>query len=150
MNTTMEKQVEQTFATLRRAVANTPDELWPLEATPGYLSIARLVFHILQTIDYHLDESGEEYDWGKFGVNWEASHPEELPTKPQAIELLDQAQAQASGYVADEKGLDAADLQPHFFLSRLDHLCYVLRHTTIHTGEINCLLRLNGQPVGGW
>ena len=59
-------------------------------------------------------------------------------------------QAKAVAFCADDAGLLAPDAQPRLFLSRLDHLCYALRHLIQHTGEINALLRQAGAPVGRW
>jgi len=49
-----------------------------------------------------------------------------------------------------EQDLLAADSRPQFFQSRLDCLLYVMRHTTLHTGEINAILSRAGLPWGEW
>ena len=53
-------------------------------------------------------------------------------------------------HVIDRSDLLSADVSPKFHKSRLDHLCYVLRHTAQHTGEINAILRRAGEDVGKW
>ena len=59
-------------------------------------------------------------------------------------------QAKALAFVEDPAGLLGEDAAPQFFCSRLDHLCYALRHLAQHSGEINALLRQANHPVGTW
>jgi uncharacterized damage-inducible protein DinB len=146
---TMDKQVRHAFHTLRTAIESCPEPLW--RAGEGeYLVIARLAFHVLQAIDYHLDAQPEQFDWNAYGIDWEGSAPDTLWDQARTLAYLDEVQGKAHAYVAGEAGLLNEDVSPRFFLSRLDHLCYVLRHTAQHTGEINALLRQAGAPVGSW
>ncbi|MFN2228269.1 MAG: hypothetical protein ACK2VA_00735 [Anaerolineae bacterium] len=155
LQTTMEKQVRQALHTVRTAIERCPEPLW--RAGKGeYLVIARLAFHLLQAIDYHLDAHPDQFDWNAHGIDWEGSAPDALWDQARTLAYLDEIQAKAYAYVADEAGLLSEDVSPRFFVSRLgrcllrDHLCYVLRHTAQHTGEINSLLRQAGAPVGSW
>jgi uncharacterized damage-inducible protein DinB len=146
---TMDKQVRHVLHTLRSAIKGCPEGLW--RAGEGeYLVIARLAFHALQAIDYHLDVHPEQFDWNAHGIDWEGSRPEALWDQARILTYLEEIQVKAQAFVADEAGLLSEDLNARFFLSRLDHLCYVLRHTAQHTGEINALLRQAGAPVGSW
>jgi uncharacterized damage-inducible protein DinB len=146
---TMTKQTRQAFKTLRAAIQNCPDELW--RAGEGsYLVVARLAFHILEAIDYHLDVAPDEYEWGKYGLDWEGSDAADLWDRAETLTYLDAMQAKALAFVEEPAGLLSNDAAPRWFLSRLDHLCYVLRHMAQHTGEINALLRLADATVGGW
>ena len=139
---TMEKQVGHTFHALRTAIENCPDELWSA-GEGAYLVIARLAFHALQAVDYHLDAHPERFDW-------EGSDIEALWDWTRTLAYLDEMHDKARACVADEAGLLGEDVSPRFHLSRLDHLCYALPHMVQHTGEINALLRQAGAPVGGW
>jgi uncharacterized damage-inducible protein DinB len=146
---TMNKQVRHGFHTLRAAIEGCPEPLW--RAGEGeYLVIARLAFHVLQAIDYHLDAQPDQFDWNAYGIDWEGSAPDALWDQARTLAYLEEIQAKAHAYVDDEAGLLSADVNPRFFASRLDHLCYALRHTAQHTGEINALLRQAGAPVGSW
>ncbi len=58
--------------------------------------------------------------------------------------------AKTLAFVDDPAGLLGEDVAPQYFLSRLDHLCYALRHLTQHTGEVNVLLRQANTSVGDW
>ena len=58
--------------------------------------------------------------------------------------------AKALAFVDHPSGLLSEDAAPQYFCSRLDHLCYALRHLTQHTGEINALLRQANAQVGNW
>lgn len=146
---TMDKQVRHALHTLRTAIEGCPEPLW--RAGEGeYLVIARLAFHVLQAIDYHLDAHPDQFDWNAHGIDWEGSAADALWDQARTLAYLDEIQAKAHAYVDGEAGLLGEDVNPRFFLSRLDHLCYVLRHTAQHTGEMNALLRQVGAPVGSW
>jgi len=146
---TMTKQTRQVFKTLQAAVQNCPEELW--RAGEGsYLVIARLTFHALEAIDYHLDPAPDQYQWGKYGLDWEGSDATDLWDQAQTLAYLDEMLAKALAFVEHPDGLLGEDATPQWFVSRLDHLCYALRHLVQHTGEINALLRQAGAPVGGW
>ena len=146
---TMGKQARQAFQTLRSAIENCPDALW--KAGQGsYLVIARLAFHALEAIDYHLDPAPDQYQWGKYGLDWEGSDAAALWDQPRTLAYLDEMQTKTLAFVEAPAGLLSEDATPQWFLSRLDHLCYALRHLAQHTGEINALLRQADAPVGGW
>ncbi|MBN1641632.1 MAG: hypothetical protein JXA09_10385 [Anaerolineae bacterium] len=149
LSETMTKQTRQAFHTLRTAIESCPDTLWRGDGGP-YLVVARLAFHALQAIDYHLDPDPNGFDWDAQELDWEGSDVDALWDRAQTLRYLDQMRAKALAYCADEGGLLAPDVQPRTFLSRLDHLCYALRHLAQHTGEINALLRQAGAPVGRW
>ncbi len=149
LNETMAKQVRQAFHTLRTAIEGCPDAEWRGDAGP-YLVVARLAFHALQAVDYHLDPDPEHYNWDAYGLDWEGSDAGALWDRARTLRYLDEMRAKALAFCADDAGLLAQDVQARFFLSRLDHVCYALRHLAQHTGEINALLRQAGAPVGRW
>lgn len=146
---TMSKQARNVFKTLRAAIENCPAEQW--RAGEGsYLVIARLAFHALEAVDYHLDPAPGQYQWGKYSLDWEGSAVVDLWDQDRTLAYLDEMQEKALAFVEHPAGLLSEDVAPKWFLSRLDHLCYALRHMAQHTGEINALLRQAGSPVGGW
>ena len=146
---TMSKQTHQAFNTLRAAIENCPDELWR-SGSGSYLVAARLAFHALEAVDYHLDANPAQYQWGKYGLDWEGADADDLWDRARTLVYLDEMQAKALAFVEDAAGLLGEDVSPQWFVSRLDHLCYALRHLAQHTGEINALLRQADAPVGGW
>jgi uncharacterized damage-inducible protein DinB len=147
LNETMAKQTRQAFTTLRTAIQNCPEDLWRA-GSGSYLVIARLAFHALQAIDYHLDRDPDQFDWNEPGIDWEGSDVTQLWDRQKTLDYLVEILAKTLSFVDDPTGLLSEDIAPRFFLSRLDHLCYALRHLTQHTGEINAMLR--GAPVGNW
>ena len=149
LSETMAKQIRHTFHTLRTAIEGCPDDLWRGDAGP-YLVVARLAFHALQAIDYHLDPAPDQFDWEAQELDWEGSDVRAMWDRERTLRYLDEMRAKTMAFCADDAGLLAPDAQPRFFLSRLDHLCYALRHLVQHTGEINALLRQAGAPVGRW
>jgi uncharacterized damage-inducible protein DinB len=149
LNETMTKQARQAFNTLRTAIQNCPDDLWR-EGSGSYLVIARLAFHALEAIDYHLDANPKEYEWGKYGLDWEGSDAAQLWDRSRTLQYLEEMLAKALAFVDDPAGLLSEDVVTQHFISRMDHLCYVLRHLTQHTGEINALLRQGDAQVGSW
>jgi hypothetical protein len=149
LNETMTKQTRQAFNTLRTAIQHCPDALWR-EGSGSYLVVARLAFHALEAVDYHLDAHPEGYEWGKYGLDWEGSSAAQLWDRSRTLEYLEEMLAKAIAFVEDPSGLLSEDVAPQYYVSRLDHLCYALRHLTQHTGEINSLLRQADAPVGNW
>ena len=149
LNETMAKQARQAFKTLRTAIQNCPDDLWKA-GSGNYLVIARLAFHAIEAIDYHLDANPDQYEWGKYGIDWEGSDTSRLWDRQRTLDYLEEMLAKTLAFVDDPAGLLSEDVEPESCLSRLDHLCYALRHLTQHTGEINALLRQANAPVGNW
>jgi uncharacterized damage-inducible protein DinB len=149
LNETMAKQTRQAFNTLRTAIQNCPEDLWR-QGSGSYLVIARLAFHALEAIDYHLDANPEQYEWGKYGIDWEGSDVAQFWDRARTLDYLEDMLAKALAFVDDPTGLLSDDVAPRFYLSRLDHLCYALRHLAQHTGEINVLLRQADAAVGTW
>jgi uncharacterized damage-inducible protein DinB len=149
LNETMTKQTLQAFQTLRAAIENCPDNLWRA-GRGSYLVAARLAFHALEAVDYHLDPDPGQYQWGKYGLDWEGSAVADLWDRPQTLAFLEEMQAKTLAFVKHPAGLLSEDVSSRWSLSRLDHLCYVLRHMAQHTGELNVLLRQAGAQVGGW
>jgi hypothetical protein len=145
----MSKQTRQAFKTLQTAIERCPDTRWR-EGSGNYLVIARLAFHALEAVDYHLDPHPERYEWGKYGIDWEGSSAAQLWGRRRTLDYLEEMLLKALAFVDDPSGLLSEDGAPQHFVSRLDHLCYVLRHLAQHTGEINCLLRQGDAPVGNW
>jgi hypothetical protein len=118
---TMTKQTHQAFKTLRAAIENCPDEVW--KAGEGsYLVVARLAF----------------------------SDAADLWDQARTLTYLDEMLAKTLAFVENPTGLLSEDVAPQWFVSRLDHLCYALRHLAQHTGEINVLLRQADARVGKW
>lgn len=149
LNETMHKQIEQAFGTLRRAIQNCPDDLW--RAGSGeYLVVVRLAFHALQAIDYYADPEPDQFDWNEYGIDWEGSDVDELWDRERTLSYLEEMLSKMQTYVDAPLGLLSEDVMPRFFSSRLDRLCYALRHLSQHTGEINCLLRQAEAEVGSW
>jgi len=149
LNETMHKQVDQAFGTLRRAIQNCADDVWRV-GTGEYLVVARLAFHVLQAIDYHLDPKPAQFDWNEYGLDWEGSDVANLWDRERTLAYLEEMLDKTRAFVDAPAVLLSEDVQPRFFVTRLDHLCYVLRHTSQHTGEINALLRQAETKVGGW
>lgn len=97
-----------------------------------------------------MDTVPEHFRWDSYGIDWEGSEAAELWDRKRVLAFLDEMLAKALDFVGDGAGLLGEDVQPRFFLSRLDHLCYALRHVSQHTGEINALLRQAGVTGGSW
>lgn len=86
---------ERTWAMLREAIENFPEESWG-EAEDQRMLPARIGYHILL--------STERYTWGgtaddflpnrRFRLDWEAARPEDLPAK---TELLDHFESMEAG-----------------------------------------------------
>lgn len=136
------------------AVTNIPDERWRTSDIP-YLTPARIVYHVLECVDYYSNPTSEGYVWGhRFNIDWEKNvTPEQWPTKEQTKIYLEEMMKKFDGWL---QGLSDSDLLspekafPWTGKTTLGRALYLLVHCRQHMGEINAELRRNELPRIEW
>ena len=136
---------------LRDVVGKTPEERWRADTTPQ-LTPARWALHAVQAVDAYQCTSLDEVNWTPRFCDWEAGSAEELPSREQLLDYLDDVaaslDARLRGMTDDE--MLAPSPFPWTGATYLEHWLYGLRHTHSHLGELNMLLRTAGDETGIW
>jgi hypothetical protein len=113
------------------------------------------LLHTLETVEFYLSEKpGDQFPWGhRFGVDWENDRPDRIPSKDEMRAYQDDVQQlvhQVLDGKTDEDLLKPETVAPWTGRLYLGKLLYVLRHTQQHIGDINRVLRLNGDDALDW
>lgn len=138
------------YKMLREAIAKCPEDQWR-QGRHDFFIPARLAFHAVQSIDFHLDARPKEFPWNRFGIDWEECPAEALLSQPALLDYLDEVQAKAEGRVEvmGVEGLLGPDYAG-FFPTALEHVLYTLRHVQHHLGQINAELKTRGLSPAKW
>jgi hypothetical protein len=144
-------QFERCWDMLRDVVHKTPEERWRAVANPQ-LTPARWALHAVQAVDAYQCPSLDEVNWTPRFCDGLDGPAEELPTREQLLEYLDEVAAKLDARL---KGMtDDEMLAPPPFHwtgdTYVGHWLYGLRHTHSHLGELNMLLRVAGDETGIW
>ena len=144
-------QFARCWEMLRDIVRKTPEDRWRADADPQ-LTPARWALHAVDAVDAYQSTSMEAMSWGSRFGDWEGASTEELPTREQLLEYLDEVAAKLETRL---RGMsDGEMLAPPPFhwtgATYLEHWLYALRHTHSHLGELNMLLRVAGGETGLW
>lgn len=147
----LQRELDRAWRMLRDAITYCPDEEWRAGTHP-FLIPARLAFHIVQAVDFHLEDNPSAYDWGRFGFDWEEAEAIELPSKTAVLGYLEDVRAKAGAWVQrrGDVGLTGPDVPHAFFASALEHASYVLRHTMYHLGHLDAELHRRGCCSPQW
>jgi hypothetical protein len=135
---------ERTWIMYRSAVNDIPEEHWRA-GDVDYLIPARQVYHVIEAAEYYSGATPKGFPWGqRFGTNWEHGAPEELPTREQILEYLDEIQERVDTWLRRLKDPELLSPDPEFLWpdsSFLDRALYLLMHNRQHIGELNAELR---------
>jgi uncharacterized damage-inducible protein DinB len=144
------RQFDRHWEMLIDGVTKVPDDEW-CQGPTHFMVPARLAFHAVQAVDYHLDDNRATFDWNAFGVDWEESEPEALPDKAALLAYLERVQAKARRWInqLDDQGLLEEPGAFHF-LCPLEQALYLLRHTQYHHGQIDAEMHRRGCPSATW
>lgn len=134
-------------------VKQTPEEHWRT-GDVDYLIPARLVYHALEAADFYSSPTPKGFVAGhRFGVDWEAATPEQLPTREQTSEYLKETMKKVDGWLRGMSDSDLLSPQEEFRWTGktvLGRAIYLLVHCRQHIGEINAELRRRGLPRAKW
>jgi hypothetical protein len=130
---TLKRQAQQVLKTLRVSLANCPENAITFE--PG--GLGELAMHALGSVEEHFAADG-------LGAKW--SSP--VQSKEELLAYLDDARDMLLVPFVEEADLLDEDVEPQFFISKLDRVMKTTRHLAHHTGEIARILKSKGIEPG--
>ena len=143
------------WETYRAAINDIPEEHWRAGEV-DYLIPARLAYHVIGAAEFYARGTPKGIDRAeqrRFGVDWEAATPEQLPTQKQTLTYLDEVQSKVENWLkeaSDSKLLSPETEYPWTGGSILGRALYLLRHNQAHLGELNAELRRRDLPRAKW
>ena len=146
------RQYTAFFSVLEQAINNCTEEVWR-SSTDFFFIPARLALHIVETLDFYLQPTPENFPWGKKLGNWETSGADDLPSKNQILDYMTEIkEAVSSALEVTDEVLLSTNMTPwsKYLQSYLDRLFYVLRHSHHHLGQMNMILKTNGLEPAPW
>lgn len=130
-------QFTQTWRILEELVRAFDDESWK-QAGCGYVTPARVAYHILLGIEYY---TGSETTWrGGLGVDWTTMSPEALPSQTEVLRMAAALKLHVVAWLSSLDLEEAEEAFPWTGRTRSGVLLFLLRHTMYHIGEMNALL----------
>ena len=156
IGTALGEHFTRVWDTYQAAINDVPEEHWRTGEV-SYLIPARLVYHVLEAAEFYARGTPKGFDWGanqrRFGVDWEAATPEQLPTQEQSLIYLNEVQSEVEKWLikASDSELLLPDVEyPWTGGSVLGRALYLLRHNQSHLGELNAELRRRELPRAKW
>lgn len=147
------RQFESAWDMLGDILQRVPDEHWRQDASHG-LAPGRLAYHVLETAEYYMSGEPKSFRWGaRFGVDWEAATPEELPERENLIDYLAEIRTTCQKWLGDVEDSSMLALDSVYGsegMSRLEVGLYLMRHTHHHIGELCGHLRRCGIARPSW
>ena len=113
------------------------------------------LLQILETVEFYLSEKpADQFSWGhRFGVDWENDQAERIPSKDEMRAYqkdVEQLVRQALDDKSDQDMTAPETVAPWTGKTYLGKLLYLMRHTQQHIGDINRVLRANGDEALEW
>lgn len=144
-------QFQRALRMFRETVQAFPAEEWRMGEL-DYLRPAGLAYHVLETIDFYSgDRPGAEFPWGgRFGVEWEESRSERLPSQEQVLAYLDEMEAKLGDWLQKTDLLSKEGTFPWTGATTVGRAAYMLRHTQHHLAELGLELRRRGCSRPEW
>lgn len=141
----------RTLTMFREAVQTFPVEEWRAGEL-NYLRPAGIAYHVLETIDFYTgEESIDAFEWGgRFGVDWEGAHSDQLPSQEQVLLYLDEVQARVEEWLTGNDLLAPEQTYPWTGSVLLARALYILRNTQHHVAELSLELTRRGYPAPEW
>lgn len=143
------EQYDRIWEMLRSTVERFTEEQWKTGPADRAIPV-RWAYHIVVSVDFYTQPSPEGYDWhARPGFLGDVAL---LPDRAALLEYVERA-----ARAMRERILGMAEsefMEPSAFPwtgeTKLAHFIYVLRHATVHLGEMAMLLRLNGAEEAEW
>jgi hypothetical protein len=132
---------------LEQAIEKYPQELWFVDE--GDWTYSYIIFHILETTKFYIAKSPDEMEWGKrASIDWEKDSKEKITeakskiTKEFLLEYMEELKEDTSNLL-EKLSIEELDNKEgfHWFESVLEKLLYLLRHNSVHLGELAKTLR---------
>ncbi len=149
----LDRQFSAAWQMLSDGAMKCPEDEWKQPSSDPFFTPARLVFHVIQTVDFYTADDRDGFDWNAFGFSWEDAKPEELPDRPAVREYCHCIREQMEEWLGahGSEGLLEPDTEffPQF-KTRLDRAIYALRHTQHHAGQLSRELQSRGCEEMSW
>lgn len=150
----LDAQFDRMWQMLTEAILNTAEDTWR-EGFGTRRGLARLAYHIVETVDFYVGDTETEFPFGKrLGRDiWEAVIPDELPSKDQVAEYTDEVRERTEERFANTEDSTFLEPQQKFRWTGdtlLSRFIYVLKHCYYHFGHMNRIIRLKGNIPIDW
>jgi len=141
------EQFKSKWDMLRQSIEKYPNDHWGKEE--GEWTYAWIIYHIIETAKFYVADSPEKMKWSKrVGIDWDKDNIEEIIkkksriTKEFLLEYLEEIE-QDTNKLLESLTLEDYDKNDgfHQFQSVFEKLVYLLRHSTLHLGELSKELR---------
>jgi hypothetical protein len=127
---------------LYEGIINDFDDISWLNLQHGYITPARLAFHILLSTLYYLqDDAVLDLPSGKtLHGDWLTIDEELLPLRSDILEILSLFRAKTNSWIFNLDINDENTAFPWAGKTKAGVILFLLRHTLYHIGELNALL----------
>jgi uncharacterized damage-inducible protein DinB len=148
----LKRQFDSSWRMLREGIAACPETEWRTENGDVFFVPARLAFHVIQTVDFYASACGQ-FDWQRFGFNWENARDSALPEKTTVLDYLDEVDIKSAQFI-DKLGVDGLTATDEAFgphhACPMERLIYALRHSHHHIGQLSLELQRRNLPEISW
>jgi hypothetical protein len=139
---------------LRESIERCPERLW----TSGWggAEFWRLAYHAIFFLDFYLHRRESDFSPPPFhrddAIFLEAEPSGEAYSKTMVLEYLRQVRGRARALLGEltEDDLTAPSPVPWYTIQRGEFLLNNLRHAQHHVGQLNLILKANGEQPPGW
>lgn len=129
----------------------TPEE-WREAGVEAFATPARLMLHIVETVDYYFDAEPEAFDWGREG-DWRHDAVKALPSEGAMRDYAREVRHKTEDWFTYHEAEDCNAHESTFgtdWETDLERVVYVLRHSQHHLGQLSLELQRRGLPEILW
>jgi hypothetical protein len=148
------RQFGATAQMLQEAITSCPERLWTTGS--GGTEFLRLAYHTIFFLDFYLHRREADFSpppcHREDAWDLEAKPAGEPYSKTTLLEYLYQVRKRAQAILADlaEDDLTAPSPVPWYTIQRGEFLLNSLRHAQHHVGQLNLILKANGETPSRW
>jgi hypothetical protein len=133
---------------LQEAIENCPDEFWHF-GEDGWI-YSWIVYHVIETANFYFHSNPDDMVWGEISeIDWKNDTKEEILskkkkniTKEEMLNYLGYMREQLAEHLSNSKDNDLLEKDDfHWFGSIFEKYVYLLRHNSLHIGELSYILR---------
>lgn len=144
-------QYQRALKMFREAVMAFPSDEWR-KGDIDYSRPAGVAYHVVESIDcYTGNQPVDKFPFGgRFGVDWEDSRSDRLPSQQQLITYLDEVEGRLQEWFRNTDLLAAETMFPWTGSLVLGRAIYCLRNIQHHLSEMSLELTRRGYPSPEW
>ncbi len=146
------KQYASMWKMLDDGLDKTGDEIWKKNVDISFFVPARLLLHIIETIDYYFDNNPGEFKWNTV-CDWEHVEDTRLESKKDLKEYEAKVKEKVKQWFNAKENVDLNAPEQTFktdWATDLERAIYVLRHTQHHLGQLSHDLQRRGYEEIQW